>query len=84
MHEYLLLFITKFGIKSSFFNGSYMVKDLLFYSFAAAAMLIPTAVGAQEEEEFKLYPTSVDIYGDAMGQFADDKISKRTVTFYDQ
>lgn len=61
-----------------------MVKDLLFYSFAAAAMLIPTAVGAQEEEEFKLYPTSVDIYGDAMGQFADDKISKRTVTFYDQ
>ena len=43
------------------------------------------ASGGQDEPEgLKFFATSVDTYGDAMGQFRDDVISKRLVTFYDQ
>ena len=37
-----------------------------------------------EEEDNGLRLTCVETYGDAMGQFADDVMSKRSVTFYDE
>ena len=43
-----------------------------------------TPDGGEEEEDNGVCLSSVDTYGDVMGQFPDNTVSKRTVTFYDQ
>lgn len=43
-----------------------------------------TQGGDEEEEDNGLRLTCVETYGDVMGQFADDVMSKRNVTFYDE